>query len=683
MDAYWPAVHPTNIYKLLTSLFELFPVFCHCVYFTFSGDTLDISVVRTWEFNQSFPLRSVVVPKLLFQPFFTALLSLSVEHDLFHLTGYLVLVSYRLIMVVLTLWIDYCIFRICSLVGAQGITAALLLASSYVTLTFQTHTFSNSLETVFLVTEILILVVLMRRKVAVDVECAFKEAMIKDLEKHIMNREKRIDIAAYLHRMAYRMRRRAIGPQKRPCDILQDNLAQYQELDIDEQLLVALKSEPETVQPVSVSLLTSLAGMNVLGFFNRPTFVLFAVMPLLLWLHKVKSSAIFYKQMIVFILASVIMFGGIVITDSVYFSSDHNTTVSFLTAVNYTSVDHFLRSFTITPLNFFYYNMAAKNLEEHGLHPRYLHALVNLPLLFGPLVIPLAGAVISQLRSSNYLGNTTKHRDVGSKTYNDRVDRGQTKVISDSKVSNISKKTDSVLKRKKLGSVDSEVDIKVRDCLNILLIFIPLIGLSAFPHQEPRFLIPLLPVIVIIISCHCRLGLGKIFLATHIMFNMSLSIIFGIFHQGGVVPCMLHLQNVISHDSISYARTDVVFSSTYMPPKHLLLLKLEDDVHVHDLKGQNFGSVCDFLKTLKSDKENGQKKVPLDSGRTIYFALTGTLVQEFNATCGKYAKLKLVEKFFPHLSFEDPPNLKLMNDIDTFFDMFSLHLYQVSFTDQP
>ena len=39
---------------------------------------------------------------------------------------------------------------------------------------------------------------------------------------------------------------------------------------------------------------------------------------------------------------------------------------------------------------FFYYR--SDNLAEHGIHPRYMHALINSPLLFGPLV---AFAIVS------------------------------------------------------------------------------------------------------------------------------------------------------------------------------------------------------------------------------------------------------------------------------------------------
>ena len=39
----------------------------------------------------------------------------------------------------------------------------------------------------------------------------------------------------------------------------------------------------------------------------------------------------------------------------------------------------------VAPLNFIMYNVVPGNLDKHGTHPRYLHAAVNIPLLFGPL----------------------------------------------------------------------------------------------------------------------------------------------------------------------------------------------------------------------------------------------------------------------------------------------------------
>ncbi len=39
----------------------------------------------------------------------------------------------------------------------------------------------------------------------------------------------------------------------------------------------------------------------------------------------------------------------------------------------------------VTPVQFVLYNAVPGNLDQHGTHPLYLHFLVNIPLLFGPL----------------------------------------------------------------------------------------------------------------------------------------------------------------------------------------------------------------------------------------------------------------------------------------------------------
>lgn len=41
----------------------------------------------------------------------------------------------------------------------------------------------------------------------------------------------------------------------------------------------------------------------------------------------------------------------------------------------------------ITPINNLLYNLNVDNLAQHGIHPRYTHFAINLPLLYGPLAI--------------------------------------------------------------------------------------------------------------------------------------------------------------------------------------------------------------------------------------------------------------------------------------------------------
>ena len=49
------------------------------------------------------------------------------------------------------------------------------------------------------------------------------------------------------------------------------------------------------------------------------------------------------------------------------------------------------------PLKLMWYNADAANLATHGLHPRWLHTVVNLPMLFGPLLGPVALGMCSSV----------------------------------------------------------------------------------------------------------------------------------------------------------------------------------------------------------------------------------------------------------------------------------------------
>lgn len=56
------------------------------------------------------------------------------------------------------------------------------------------------------------------------------------------------------------------------------------------------------------------------------------------------------------------------------------------------STSFFHRLPLITPINLLRYNLSSDNLLEHGLHPRYLHLLVNLPMLFGAGMVAIFSA---------------------------------------------------------------------------------------------------------------------------------------------------------------------------------------------------------------------------------------------------------------------------------------------------
>jgi phosphatidylinositol glycan class Z len=109
--------------------------------------------------------------------------------------------------------------------------------------------------------------------------------------------------------------------------------------------------------------------------------------------------------------------------------------------------------------------------------------------------------------------------------------------------------------------------------------------LSAFPHQEARFLLPAIPLILSSIQLPRRLR--GLWVGFWIVFNVILAVVMGIYHQGGVVPAQIHLGQ---QDNI----TDVFWWKTYSPPVWLLNGKSADIV-THDLMGIPGKKVIDKL----------------------------------------------------------------------------------------
>lgn len=152
-------------------------------------------------------------------------------------------------------------------------------------------------------------------------------------------------------------------------------------------------------------------------------------------------------------------------------------------------------SLVITPVNNLLYNMNADNLQLHGIHPRYTHLAINLPLLFGPLAIQGLLEIPSVLKKTTT--DTSKH------------------------------------------------------FLYILMgiVFTSLVGLSIIPHQEARFLCPLLVPLVLIYTWR-RPNLTLSFWLSWFLFNIITTYVFGVIHQGGIVPAMrfLHYQTKGIHN---------------------------------------------------------------------------------------------------------------------------------------
>ena len=236
-------------------------------------------------------------------------------------------------------------------------------------------------------------------------------------------------------------------------------------------------------------------------------------------MNAVNPKVIRPMSFLVFCLAITTTLLLAILTDTIYY----NPTTPALTAA--------LDFPVLTPLNALRYNLSATNLAKHGLHPRYTHLLVNLPQLLGPALILLLSPLCTQP-----LAIIHRLRTLPSRHEN-----------------------------------------------NLLLASVlpALLALSAAPHQEPRFLLPCVPLLLAAARPPHLSGfdvtpdVGQItrtrrFTYAWIVFNLALGALFGVLHQGGVVPAQLWLGEHKARWVSAEHGVEVLWWRTYSPPAWLL-----------------------------------------------------------------------------------------------------------------
>ncbi|KAF2227960.1 glycosyltransferase family 22 protein [Elsinoe ampelina] len=109
--------------------------------------------------------------------------------------------------------------------------------------------------------------------------------------------------------------------------------------------------------------------------------------------------------------------------------------------------------------------------------------------------------------------------------------------------------------------------------------------LSCFKHQEARFLIPAVPLLLSSIQISSKYI--RTFFSVWLVFNSALGILMGVYHQGGVVPAQLWIG-----DQESYAQT--FWWKTLSPPVYLLGTE-GSSVTTHDLMGRPGANMTTYL----------------------------------------------------------------------------------------
>ena len=370
----------------------------------------------------------------------------------------------------------------------------------------------------------------------------------------------------------------------------------------------------------------------VVGIFNRPTFPIFAAVPCALFMlcdrshHKSYGSWIKTCIFKIFKMSAWVSVSSIIIIlcDSFYYGSISSRDFDHLLQnVNY--LNTIAMKATVAPLNFVKYNVNPENLAEHGLHSRFQHLLVNTPLLFGILaVFPIFSLCKMVYKLFSKVSEDRNQRPTSGKPY-------------------------------------------VREFL-ILTYLVPIALLSYFPHQEPRFLIPLLCPIALLYGHHLFDIQFKWYIALFwVVFNIFLcGLFYGALHQGGLIPSIYEVRDRILKEP--YANYHVIFSHTYMPPRHLFQIPnpaskedifVRDDstfkhpkVEVHDMKGKPVTTVHTKVGWILQDRN------PLENVK-IFVIAPSSLDKHFctSVTSGTTKiEYKLVMSFVPQVTTEDPPD---------------------------
>lgn len=300
------------------------------------GDEYGLEHTRTWEFNQTFPIRSIAIPyvsiKIPFNilRFFSMYLRYYLQIDI--RTTYILLVYPRLLMAALSFVNDWSLYRICKSYGLKYEIRLVTLASSYVMLVFGSRTFSNTIEMCL---------------------CSFLLYLVAECMMHTNTIIFQAEVLAQKYAEAT--------------------------TTVEKVKLYKIRA---SLPSHSLHKCTLIATICVVGFFNRPTFLCFGIPIVFFWMlrglgTRTTTFMDFNIRILLFVLSAVPALLFFILVDSLYYG--------YLTLSEIHTFQVGINNFVFTPLNFIKYNIDPENTGQHGIHPKYLHVLVNIPLLYNIL----------------------------------------------------------------------------------------------------------------------------------------------------------------------------------------------------------------------------------------------------------------------------------------------------------
>lgn len=126
--------------------------------------------------------------------------------------------------------------------------------------------------------------------------------------------------------------------------------------------------------------------------------------------------------------------------------------------------------------------------------------------------------------------------------------------------------------------------------LRLYSAFSGILVLSVFRHQEARFLLPTVPLILSSVRLPSTRTAFKVWTTAWIIFNVFFGVLMGSYHQGGIVPAQVFL-------STQPDATNAVWWKTYTPPIWLLNGKNEV-LQTRDVMGMKGEPLLELLTEL-------------------------------------------------------------------------------------
>ena len=369
------------------------------------NNNLPWEVLEKSNINRSiFPLLFTHFPMILFGKYYS-------------LTPFQILVLVKFQLTILS-WLitDWCLYRLIP-IKHERIKATLFTVTSYLTLVHQSHTFSNSTETLVLLPTL-----------------------------YVIN-----DIRSYLEQ-------------------------------------VNTEKKEKTIPSYSSTKLIVLGFLISFGTFNRITFIAWILFPSFFLLRFFLNYPI---RSFIPIISFIISCFLIIYIDTLYYETSP--------------------TITIAPLNNLLYNMSTSNLQQHGIHSRITHILINYPQMVGPLIFLIFPFNFSYTKTTTFLS-----------------------IIS--------------------GFII--LSIFPHQELRFLLPAVPLLSsIINFSNPDSK-----------ILSKYSKYALTLWIIYTSIM-----SIFYGLVHQAGIVPSLIKLNDTILDKYSNFeANVNLIFWRTYPPPTWMI-----------------------------------------------------------------------------------------------------------------